>query len=197
MRGQLFIMLKEPRVGRVKTRLGRDIGPLAAAWWFRHQVRLLLREMDDPRWNLRLAVAPDRAVGARWWPGHLPRVAQGGGDLGARMARVMRGAGPGRVCVIGGDVPGLRRSHIAKAFGALGSSEAVFGPARDGGYWLAGLRHGNHAPSGFLEGVRWSSRYALADSMASLGGARCRLVDMLEDVDTGADLSRVAAGRKG
>ena len=197
MRGQLFIMLKEPRVGRVKTRLGRDIGPVAAAWWFRHQVRRLLREMDDPRWDLRLAVAPDRAMEARCWPGHLHRVAQGGGDLGARMARLMRGAGPGPVCVIGGDVPDLRRAHIARAFRALGSSEAVFGPAPDGGYWLVGLRHGSRAPSGFLEGVRWSGRDALADSMASLGGARCGLVDMLDDVDTGADLSRAADWRKG
>jgi len=41
----LVVMLKEPRAGRVKTRLGRDIGMVPAAWWFRHQVRGLLRRI--------------------------------------------------------------------------------------------------------------------------------------------------------
>jgi len=54
----LIVMLKEPRAGRVKTRLGRDIGMVGAAWWFRHQVRRLLRRIDDPRWNVVLARGP-------------------------------------------------------------------------------------------------------------------------------------------
>ena len=69
MRPTLFVMLKVPRPGRVKTRLGRDIGMTAAAWWFRHQTARLLRELRDPRWRLVLAVSPDREGGAsRAWP---------------------------------------------------------------------------------------------------------------------------------
>ena len=52
-------MVKEPRPGRVKTRLGRDIGMTAAAWWFRHQTHKILRQLQDPRWELILAVSPD------------------------------------------------------------------------------------------------------------------------------------------
>ena len=96
-RPRLYVMLKAPAAGRVKTRLGREIGMVAAAWWFRHQVRALLRRLDDPRWELVLAVAPDGAVNAGHWPAHLPRVAQGRGDLGARMARLLRR--PARACV--------------------------------------------------------------------------------------------------
>ncbi|MBL4807251.1 MAG: hypothetical protein JKY31_08175, partial [Rhodobacteraceae bacterium] len=51
-------MLKEPRAGRVKTRLGRDIGMTSAAWWFRHQTRRLIRQLTDPRWEIILSVAP-------------------------------------------------------------------------------------------------------------------------------------------
>lgn len=182
-------MLKEPRPGRVKTRLARDIGPVAAAWWFRHQSAALIRRLDDPRWRLVLAVAPDRAVAAsRCWPVHLPRMPQGGGDLGERMARVFRALPPGPVCVIGGDIPGIGKPHIARAFAALGRYEAVFGPAHDGGYWLVGLRRSGAVPAGFLQDVRWSTRHALADSMASLPGARIALTDRLRDVDTAADL---------
>ena len=49
IRPTLIVMVKEPRAGRVKTRLGKDIGLTAAAWWFRHQVKRLLRRIDDPR----------------------------------------------------------------------------------------------------------------------------------------------------
>lgn len=182
-------MLKEPRPGRVKTRLGRDIGMTSAAWWFRHQCARLLREMRDPRWQLLLAVAPDRAgMVSRVWPADLVRIPQGGGDLGMRMGRAMRAASPGPVCVIGADIPSLRRSHVARAFATLGAHDAVFGPATDGGYWLIGLQNSGRVPSGIFAGVRWSSPHALADSMATLPQARIALVDRLRDVDTAADL---------
>ena len=188
MRPTLVVMLKEPRAGRVKTRLGRDIGMVGAAWWFRHQVRALLREVEDPRWNLVLAVAPDHAgLVARVWPAHLPRVAQGPGDLGARMGRLMRCLPPGPVAIIGGDIPGVRKAHVARAFAALGRNAAVFGPAPDGGFWLVGLKR-LQVPATLFDGVRWSSAHTLSDSIASLPGARIALVDTLRDVDTAADL---------
>ena len=181
-------MVKAPVAGRVKTRLGGEIGMVPAAWWFRHQVAWLLREVDDPRWQTVLAVAPDRAVTARHWPAHLPRVAQGRGDLGARMARLLRLPHTGPVCLIGGDIPGLRARHIAAAFRALGRSDTVFGPATDGGFWLAGLRHPSLAPAGLFRNVRWSTPDTLSDSLATLGPRRWCLTDRLSDVDRAADL---------
>lgn len=183
-------MLKEPRAGRVKTRLGRDIGMTAAAWWFRHQVRHLLRTIDDPRWTTVLAVAPDRAgMASRVWPAHLLRWPQGQGDLGDRMARMMAHAG-GPVCVIGADVPGITRAHIGQAFKALGDHDAVIGPAVDGGYWLIGLRRTRPLPCGLFHGVRWSTEHALADTHASLRSLRIAQIATLRDVDTAADLPR-------
>lgn len=188
-RARLIVMLKEPRPGRVKTRLGRDIGMVGAAWWFRHQTACLLRRLDDPRWQLILAVAPDHAgLASRVWPAHLPRLPQGPGDLGDRMARLLRSQLPGPACIIGGDIPGVRPRHIARAFAALGRHDAVFGPAPDGGYWLIGLKRSAPPPPGFLHDVRWSTPHALTDSRASLPGARIALIDTLQDIDTGADL---------
>ncbi len=182
-------MVKEPRPGRVKTRLGREIGHVAAAWWFRHQVTGLLRRLDDPRWKLMLAVSPDQAgLHSRAWPGHLPRIPQGRGDLGARMGRILRGLPPGPACIIGGDIPGIRPAHIARAFAALGRNDAVFGPANDGGFWLVGMKRTAPPPATLFRSVRWSSAQALADSIDSLPGARIALVDTLRDVDTAADL---------
>ena len=52
MRRSLIIMVKQPRPGRVKTRLARDIGRVEAAWWYRHQMTRLLRNLRDPRWQI-------------------------------------------------------------------------------------------------------------------------------------------------
>lgn len=189
-RGTLIVMLKEPRAGRVKTRLGKDIGMTAAAWWFRHQVKRLLRRIEDPRWNVVLAVAPDRAgLLSRVWPSHLPRIPQGHGDLGDRMARAMQSIPIGPVCVIGADIPSVGPKQIARAFAALGASDAVFGPAPDGGYWLIGLRKTHPLPPTIFQDVGWSTEHALADSRASLGGLSVSLIDELQDVDTIDDLT--------
>ena len=188
-RAKLVVMLKVPQSGRVKTRLGRDIGMTSAAWWFRHQVRGLLRRVRDPRWNVVLAVAPDRAgILSRVWPEDLPRVPQGPGDLRDRMARVFRTMPPGRVAIIGADIPGVNRARIAEAFAALGDHEAVFGPAPDGGYWLIGMKRVGLVPVTLFDGVRWSTEHALADTEASLPGLRIAHVATLRDVDTVADL---------
>ncbi|EAQ01097.1 hypothetical protein OB2597_14104 [Pseudooceanicola batsensis HTCC2597] len=196
MRRHLVVMVKEPRPGRVKTRLGQEIGPVPAAWWMRHQTARLLRRLRDPRWTLWLAVAPDTAVASRIWPADLPRIAQGRGDLGDRMGRILRGApdcaplpSRGPLCIVGSDIPGLGRSQVARAFALLGGHDAVFGPATDGGYWLVGLKRLGPPPPVLFRGVRWSSPWTLADSVATLPGLRVAHADTLSDVDTAADLA--------
>ncbi|WP_298853576.1 TIGR04282 family arsenosugar biosynthesis glycosyltransferase [uncultured Ruegeria sp.] len=190
MQRTLVIMVKEPHPGRVKTRLGRDIGMVGAAWWFRHQARSLIRRLRDPRWQVVLAVSPDQeGLTSRVWPGDLPRAAQGRGDLGDRMRRMLQGMPKGPVCLIGADIPGISRAHIARAFDALGRSQMVFGPAPDGGYWLIGAQRFAPLPRGLFRDVRWSTEHALADTLASIPNCRVSLLGHLRDVDTVADLN--------
>lgn len=191
MNRHLVIFVKEPRPGRVKTRLARGIGSVAAAWWFRHQAQRLIRRLRrDRRWVTWLAVSPDReGLASRVWPGHLPRIAQGQGDLGDRMGRVLRGLPPGPALIVGADIPAIRPAHVWRAFAALGDAEAVIGPATDGGYWLIGLRRGAAAiPAGLFGNVRWSTPDARADTEASLAPLRIAHVAELRDVDKAGDL---------
>lgn len=192
-RRQVVVMVKEPNPGRVKTRLGKDIGMVPACWWFRHQTAQLLRRLgSDPRIDLTLAVSPDHAgLTSRVWPAHLPRIPQGRGDLGQRMGRIFRAMPPGPVVIIGGDIPGIRPGHLLRAFALLGRSDAVLGPASDGGYWLIGLKRTSPTPSTIFQGVRWSSEHALNDTVASLGATRLAFADQLDDVDTAKDLDHL------
>jgi rSAM/selenodomain-associated transferase 1 len=192
MHRTLVIFLKEPRPGRVKTRLGRGIGMTAAAWWFRHQsARLIMRLGHDRRWQTVLAVSPDReGLASRIWPSHIPRWPQGPGDLGDRMGRALRTMPPGPVIILGADIPGVTAAHVAEGFHLLGRHDAVLGPAPDGGYWMIGLRRGARAvPAGLFSEVRWSSPHALADTVASLAPLDVGFGATLRDIDEVSDLN--------
>lgn len=190
----LVIMVKDPEVGRVKTRLGRDIGRVAATAFYRHTSHAIVgRLARDPRWTTVLAVAPDVRLPTRMFPPGPLRITQGSGDLGARMQRVMDTLPPGPAVIVGTDIPAIRPHRIARAFAALGTAPAVFGPAPDGGYWLVGLRRTPRVERPFRP-VRWSSEHALSDTRANLAApAQAALVTCLDDVDDGGTHARVKA----
>jgi rSAM/selenodomain-associated transferase 1 len=181
MRCHLILFARLPRLGSGKRRLARDIGAVAALRFERLMLARSLRRFGrDRRWQLRMAVTPDRA--ARGWPGRFPVLPQGGGDLGERMQRAMAACPPGPVVLIGTDIPGLTAAHIAEAFALLARHDVAFGPASDGGFWLAGARH---RPPKF-GAVRWSTRHALEDVLANLPrSVSVGFAATLDDVDDG------------
>jgi rSAM/selenodomain-associated transferase 1 len=193
IRDTVIVFARAPRLGTVKRRLARDVGDRAALRFYRANLARLLRALArDRRFRTVLAATPDR-VRVRW-PVRVPRVAQGGGDLGHRMHRAC--AGRRRVAIVGTDIPELGAHDVAAAFRALGRTQAVFGPAEDGGYWLVALSP--RRPARPFAGVRWSTAHALADTLANFAGYRVALLRTLRDVDTAADLraSGPAAGRR-
>ena len=197
-RPRLVIMLKEPRAGRVKSRLARDVGAVPAVQFYRDvMMSAVWRLGNDPRWQTILAVSPDAAIASRMIPSGVMRIRQGGGDLGQRLQHAAASAPPGPLVIIGTDIPGIRPSDIWAAFRALGSHDALFGPASDGGYWLVGLKRRPRCPRVF-DGVRWSTAFALADSKANLRGLNGAEINVKDDVDGGGDLARLArfSGRR-
>jgi uncharacterized protein len=202
--GRLIIMVKEPRLGAVKTRLAAEIGAAAATRFYRGATDHLIRRLaSDRRWRTLLAVAPDAAIAARRWPARVPRLRQGGGDIGVRMERLLLAQRPHPAVLIGSDIPGIAPRHIAEAFALLCRHDVVFGPATDGGFWLVGIKPLPHLP-GMFRDVRWSSPDALADTLANLAGRRIGFAARLPDVDdaegywaSGANALRVTPARGG
>ena len=180
----VIVFARAPRLGRVKTRLARGIGAGAALHFHRLTLATLLRRIArDRRWETRIAATPDReASRGRGWPTRIALARQGGGDLGRRMLRALAGAGRRPVAIFGADVPDLDAPRLARALRLLAAHDAVLGPSGDGGYWLIGWRGSRPSPR-LLDGVRWSSSHALADTRARLGGRRVALADRLDDVD--------------
>lgn len=187
MKNHLVIFVKEPRLGKVKTRLAKGIGRVAAWRFYKKTVSALIKRMRNSKWQITLCVSPDDYCGA-FFPYDLPINAQGSGDLGQRMQRVFNTMPRGKVVLIGGDIPAIEQIHITKAFKSLRNNDIIFGPATDGGYWLVGMCRTRKCLTPF-ENVRWSTQYALQDTLNNLShNTRYELVDELYDIDTVHDL---------
>jgi len=185
-----------PELGRVKTRLARGIGAERALAVYRWMGRRQLMAFPV-EWNRIVYYdPPGKRAEARMreWLGEGVRlVAQCEGDLGARLSRASRevfASGASAAIFVGTDCPELGEEVLRTAWLELGSGvDAVFGPSRDGGYYLLALRR--HCPELFA-GIRWSAAETLADSLeaARRAGLQVRLLWELEDVDTEEALLR-------
>lgn len=191
MTPQLFIFAKRPDMGRAKTRLARDIGPVHAQRHARAMMSHVIRRTRDPRWETVIYAAPRKALGSEpLWAG-VQQVAQPAGSLSPRLASAFSGSRR-PVIVIGTDCPQVGAADIADALSALRTSDLVFGPASDGGFWLMAAMA--PLPAQVFDGVRWSSAQTLSDLSANLSGSIARL-RMLTDVDDGASRRRVSSER--
>ena len=183
MKDTVVVFARAPRLGAVKRRLARDIGDRAALRFHTATLTRLLRGLAaEKRFRTVLAITPDRARISF----QVQRIPQGRGDLGVRMHRVFWRFPRGRIAIIGCDIPEAGPPDLHAALRALGSADAVFGPAADGGYWLVAMSP--RRPARPFARVRWSTEHALADTLANFAGRRVAMLRTLHDVDTAADL---------
>jgi hypothetical protein len=200
-RSALVIFARHPS-GRVKTRLIPHLGVRGAQGFHRACLQATARlaaslpRALDKFLYLTSPIPSDarRTARSMGLASRLHVRVQGGSDLGARLARMFAALwneGYERVVVIGSDSPTLTRRRVLDALAALRRAEAVLGPARDGGYYLIGLRR--TAKKRLFDGVAWGTRRAFAQTRRNLraAGLRVRLLPVGYDVDTPADLRRL------
>ena len=185
MKNTVVVFARAPRLGAVKRRLARDIGDRAALRFHRATLIGLLRDLlKDRRFRTILAMTPD---GARdRLPVRVARIPQGRGDIGRRMDIACRRFPRGNIAIVGSDIPDASAADLRAAFRALGTCQAVFGPAEDGGFWLIAM--GPRRPSKPFVNARWSTQHALTDTARNFRGRRVGRLRSLRDVDTACDL---------
>ncbi len=183
---RLIVFVKAPVRGAVKTRLARGLGAGAATAWYRCSLIRTLNMMRSASLDFTLAVAPSAPAFRSASPIRGRIISQARGDLGHRMAAAARAGGPS--VIVGADIPGLSPAILHAALDAVQRFDLVLGPARDGGYYLVGVKSPAHVFR-LYDGVRWSSEHALADTLANAPRHwRIGFLPMLSDVDVAEDL---------
>lgn len=190
---RLCVFGRPATAGRTKTRLASAIGEPQAAALYRAFVADVLAntaslEAEQQFWVAGDPHDPDLEG---MLPPTVARVAQPQGDLGARMLAALRSTQDAAL-VVGTDAPTLPVAYLQQGLAALRTVDVVLGASADGGYYTIGAR--NTADTMF-DGVRWSTRHALADTLGACERAHLstEVLPPWYDVDTFSDLTLLRA----
>jgi rSAM/selenodomain-associated transferase 1 len=205
----ILVVAKAPVAGLAKTRLAAVVGAQAAAELAATALLDTLAAtaaLDVPTvvaWTGDTHAAARAGEVDRALRGCTVVVPQRGADFGQRLAHahadaalLLHGAA---VVQIGTDTPQLGPALLRRCGDELvaAGTDAVLGPAADGGWWVLGVRSPRWAS--ILSAVPMSSPDTCAATLAGLreAGARVRRLPTLRDVDTYDDARAVAAAAPG
>ncbi|WP_407565795.1 DUF2064 domain-containing protein [Streptomyces sp. 184] len=191
----VLVIAKEPRPGRVKTRLSPAYTPGEAAQLAEAALADTLAVVRDLPARRRVLVLDGEP--GDWLPPGFTVVPQAGGGLDERLAAAFGGC-TGPALLVGMDTPQLTAALLAPVLAddAWAACDAYLGPAPDGGFWALGLARPDPA---LLRGVPMSTPHTCAAQRRRLlrAGLRVRELPPLRDVDTPADVPVVAAAAPG
>lgn len=189
----LIIITKNLVKGAVKTRLAKDIGDNAA-----YTINKTLIKHTQ---NITRPLKCDKIV---WYSDYINRndewnnemyqkATQSGNNLGDRMKNAFYDAfdrGYEKAVIIGTDCYQLTTGIIQEAFNTLNRTDLVFGPANDGGYYLAGMK--SFFPDMF-DDIQWGTNTVLQNSIRKSKHANLsyEILETLVDIDLVTDLEKL------
>lgn len=186
----LIIFVKNPVLGKAKTRLAATIGDEKALAIY----KLLLEKTRSETLNLdtdKVVYYSDYVEDSDLWDnGVYQKAVQSQGDLGQKISAAFHHAfqqGYVRVCIIGSDCYDMTQDHLEEAFEMLKTKNTIIGPAEDGGYYTIGMS--SYIPALF-EQKEWSTETVGSDTIADFKKLRLdyHILDTLNDIDTESDL---------
>ena len=186
----IMVFVRNPELGRVKTRLAKTIGDQAALEIYeilsKHTAKII-SEIDSDKLIFYSEKIQDNDI---WTVINCKKQIQTKGDLGQKMLDAFQygfSLGYKKIIIIGSDLYSLRPKHIESAFEQLENYDVVIGPALDGGYYLLGL---NSVIPEIFKQKQWSTSSILKDTLSDLKKFNVNLLKPLNDIDTYEDLKK-------
>lgn len=190
-----ILFVKVPVIGKVKTRLGTDIGMENSCHIYRlllqHQVNVLKTSgipycvyyAGTPVETLIDTIGSDSVL-----------YSQCDGNLGEKMKRGILDQfhkGADQIILMGSDIPDITSDILVSAFEKLNLADAVIGPSDDGGYYCIGFNRESFHGAVF-EGVEWSTDGVYEETVDKFKTQHMlyKHISNLYDIDTLSDVNR-------
>lgn len=185
MKEAQIIFVRQPQLGKVKTRIAAAVGNNAALAIYKKLLQHTY-EITSPLSCAKFVFYADAINNNDLWNDGYQKLLQANGDLGMRMKAAFKylfEKGYNRICIVGSDCYELTPAIITNAFYLLKTHDVVIGPAKDGGYYLLGMKDGVKE---IFDGVEWSTESVLQQTLLNIQEYKhtFTLLQQLNDIDT-------------
>lgn len=186
----VIVFQKNLVLGKVKTRLAVDLGKEETLDIYRQLIDATYKALQALK-NTEIFIFFSDYL--EELPSDVPfnftGYIQKGNDLGERMLNAFTDIfkkGHESIVIIGTDCPYLNKEILNNAFKILEKNDVALGPAKDGGYYLLGMK--TVIPELF-ENIPWSTDKVLELSVDVIRSKKLsfRLLPYLSDIDTRED----------
>jgi len=198
MKQALIIFAKNEVYGKVKTRLAATTGHQVAMCVYQELLQHTCNVSKDLLINKTVFYSDSVVYADRWSNDIFQKKVQYGGGLGTRMQKAFEevfARGMEQVVIIGTDCLELNPAIIMQAFEQLRLHDVVIGPAKDGGYYLLGMRRYN---STLFSDIKWSTDLVLSQTLDLCREQNLSVfqLEVLSDIDTEEDWKNAAKYHK-
>jgi len=192
----LIIFTRNPELGKCKTRLAKVIGDEAALEIYKYLLNHTAEISKNIKADKFVFYSDDIKKEDLWNKDIFRKKLQYGTDLGARMENAFTELfqlNYEKVIIIGSDLLDLNTKHVDDAFQLLETNELVIGPAKDGGYYLLGMKN---LHLDVFKNKDWGTSTVFKETIKDIQKRNYALMEELNDIDTFEDIKPYQQLRK-
>jgi len=192
----LIIFTRNPELGKVKTRLAATVGNQSALEIYEFLISHIVKVSENTTVDKYVFYSEIIQENDAWNSEIFRKKLQHGNDLGDRMHHAFQQlfkVGYEKVVIVGSDIYELNQQDIEAAFQTLETDDVVIGPAKDGGYYLLGIRELNSA---LFRNKKWGTHTVFEETMSDLQNEKVSLLAVKSDVDVYEDIENIEAFQK-
>ena len=189
MKDAVIIFVRNPELGKVKTRLAATVGNDEALNIYSLLLNHTMQEADKVAADKFVFYHQQITADDIWNANRFYKKLQTAESLGDKMKAAFDEIFKARytkIMIIGSDCLQLNSTIINTGFGLLDEHDTIIGPATDGGYYLLGMKKNYEF---LFDNKTWSTESVFDDSMKDMQQHHIStgLLPLLTDVDTEAD----------
>ena len=187
----LLIFVRNPELGKCKTRLAARVGTQNALDIYKFLSAHTLNITKDLNVSKEVHYSDAIRENDIWKDSIFDKKLQIGNDLGIRMQNAFKQGFTGgykNIIIIGSDMYDMDTADLEYAFKQLYLYDYVIGPAEDGGYYLLGMNVFN--PKVFYD-KEWGTNTVLNKTLKDLKNRKTKLLQPKNDIDSYKDIKNI------